>query len=141
VDCSKIKARVVAADERETKGIRTILNFGHTVGHAIETADKYRNYFHGEAVALGMRAATEISRQMGLLAKSDAQRINQVITTLGLPQKIRNVAVADILKYMQFDKKFKAKKNRFVLVAGIGSVKVVEGVPLGVIRSAIETCR
>jgi len=139
--CSKIKARVVSADERETKGIRTILNFGHTIGHAIETADQYRNYNHGEAVALGMRVAAEISRQEGLLTKTDSQRINQVITRAGLPAKIAKVRPADILKFMQFDKKFQAKKNRFVLAAGIGSVKVMEGISPAVIRSAIDSCR
>lgn len=138
-DCSKIKARVVAADERETRGVRTILNFGHTIGHAIETADRYQHYLHGEAIALGMRVACEISCRMKWLSRAEAARVNELLSKLGLPQKIRQVRVQDILRFMVFDKKFKAKKNRFVLATGMGSVKVVAGIKPQVIRAAIES--
>jgi len=136
--CSRIKARVVAADEKETKGLRTILNFGHTVGHAIEAANQYKNYHHGEAVALGMRAAAGISCRMGMLEDADARRINAVLTALGLPEKIRGIPCAQVLKCMAFDKKFKAGENRFVLATGIGSVRVIERINPRVIRSAVN---
>jgi len=139
--CSRIKARVVMSDEKETKGIRTILNFGHTAGHAIEAANRFKNYHHGEAVALGMRVAAEISRRMRLLSSADAQRINQLLSACGLPEKIRHVTTRQILKHMQHDKKFKGKKNRFVLATGLGSVKVVEGVNWKTVRAALETYR
>ena len=137
-DCSRIKAKVVMTDEKETKGVRTILNFGHTVGHALEAANQYRNYHHGEAVALGMRVATEISVRMKLLKKEDAARIGRLLTAIGLPEAIRHVRPSAILRHMQHDKKFKAGKNRFVLAQHIGSVKVVEGVPAQIIQSSIQ---
>ena len=72
---SSIKRDVVIADEKETKGIRSILNFGHTIGHAIEAAGKYNQYQHGEAVALGIIAETELSKRLGLLSKKDSEKI------------------------------------------------------------------
>jgi len=136
--CSAIKARVVASDEKETKGLRTILNFGHTVGHAIEAASSFKGYCHGEAVAVGMRIAAHISRQLKLTAKDNVARVNEVISALGLPEKAAKVSLSAILKYMKHDKKFKGKTNRFVLMTGIGSVKVVEGVSETVIRKAVQ---
>ena len=136
--CSAIKADVVRQDERETKGIRTILNFGHTVGHAIEAASGYDHYHHGEAVALGMRVAADISTRLGLLNFKEAIRIHQVLDNIGLPQKIRKVSIKSILARMQHDKKFRAGKNRFVLATAIGRVKVLEGVPLRIVTQAIK---
>jgi len=77
--CSRIKAKIVAADEKETKGIRSFLNFGHTLGHAIEAAGGYDRFQHGEAIALGMRMAAEISVRSKLLSASQAERINHLI--------------------------------------------------------------
>ncbi len=136
--CSAIKAHIVASDEKETKGLRTILNFGHTLGHAIEAASSYRGYCHGEAVAIGMRMAAHISCQMKLVDKDKVQRINEVISALGLPEKAAKVKLSEILKYMKHDKKFKGKTNRFVLMTGIGSVKVVEGVSTQAIKKAAQ---
>ena len=138
VSCSRIKAKIVMTDELETKNVRTILNFGHTVGHAIESANKYKNYHHGEAVALGMRAANHIAIKLGLLKKSQAQRINALLSCVGLPEKIKYVTLPQIMHHMLHDKKFKGKKNKFVLATDIGSVKVVESVDNRVIRSAIR---
>ncbi len=140
VRCSRIKAGVVTADEKETKGIRTILNFGHTVGHAVEAAGGYDRYHHGEAVALGMRVAAEISRQKGMLANAQNEKLNGLLSDIGLPEKIKGVTLANILRIMQHDKKFAKGKNRFVLAQGIGRVKVVAGVSSSVIQKAIRTC-
>jgi 3-dehydroquinate synthase len=136
--CSRIKARVVSADEKETKGIRTILNFGHTVGHAVEAASRYGQYQHGEAVGLGMRVAAAISCAMGCLKDADADRLNRLITSVGLPQKIEKVKLKDILERMRHDKKFVGSQNRFVLATKIGNVKVVKGIPLDIITAAIQ---
>jgi 3-dehydroquinate synthase len=136
-ECSRIKVAVVKADEKETKGIRTILNFGHTVGHAIEAAGKFKLYHHGESVALGMRVASEISVQMGIFNSVEAEQLNQLLTKIGLPKEINQLKVSNIVQLMQHDKKFVAGKNRFVLVQQIGKVKVVEGVPADLIRKAI----
>ncbi len=137
--CSRIKARVVMADEKETKGIRTILNFGHTAGHAVEAASRYGQYQHGEAVALGMRVAAQISCALGLFKPADAERLGQLISAIGLPQKINKVKLKDIIELMRHDKKFVAGRNRFVLATEIGRVKVVEDVPMGTITAAINS--
>lgn len=137
VACSRIKARIVEKDERETKGIRTILNFGHTIGHAVETASHYRRYQHGEAVALGMRAAADLSGRLGLLDRATIARVNEVLSAIGLPVYIEGISAAAILKAMEHDKKFQGKKNRFVLATGIGGVKVLEEIPHSLIRKAV----
>ncbi len=136
--CSRIKARVVEKDTKETKGIRTILNFGHTIGHAIETAAGYQLYHHGEAVALGMRVACDIALRLGMLNSLSCQRIHSLISACGLPQSIDHVSLRQILSIMQHDKKFLNKKNRFVLPVAIGRVKVIEGVPRTVIKKAVQ---
>ena len=136
--CARIKAKIVSLDEKETKGLRTVLNFGHTVGHAVEAAAKYDQYHHGEAVGLGMRVAARISVSMGLLAAPQELRINQLITSVGLPEKITGVRLAKILDLMRHDKKFTAGHNRFVLTPKIGQVKVVTDIPAQIISKAIQ---
>ncbi|MBF0484515.1 MAG: 3-dehydroquinate synthase [Candidatus Omnitrophica bacterium] len=136
-ECSKIKAAVVAIDEKETIGLRTILNFGHTIGHAIEAANKFGYYQHGEAVALGMRCAAEISVIKKLCSPKDAVRLNALLDDMGLPKKIGKTKLSDILSLMKRDKKFISGKNRFVLMRKIGIVDVIEGVPEEVIKEVI----
>lgn len=136
--CSQIKTDVVLADEKETKGIRTILNFGHTIGHAIEAVGGFEQYGHGEAIAIGMRMAADISAQLGIASETTVGRINAVLDAIGLPEKVEKQKVADILKLMRHDKKFVSGKNRFVLAKTIGAVKVIEDVSLDVIKSAIR---
>ena len=138
--CSRIKADVVMRDEKETKGIRTILNFGHTVGHAIEAAGGYRRYQHGEAVAAGMRIAAEISQRMGLLSRDNVLRLERLLTAVGLPTQVRGIPLKNICKLMQHDKKFVGRKNRFVLAREIGRVEVVAEVPLKIIQASINAC-
>lgn len=136
--CAGIKARIVSEDEKETKGLRTVLNFGHTVGHAVEAAAQYDQYHHGESVGLGMRVAARISVSMGLLPAAQELRINQLITSVGLPEKIKGVRLAKILELMKHDKKFTAGHNRFVLARKIGQVKVVRDIPANIITQAIQ---
>lgn len=135
---SCIKAKIVQQDEREEKGIRTILNFGHTIGHAIEAAGKYKKYNHGEAIALGMLAAGDISEEAGLLDNRVNQRIKNLIESAGLPCKIKNISVSDIIKAHYRDKKFIGLKNRFVLIKDIGKAKIMEGIPLKIIKHALQ---
>lgn len=137
-ECSRIKAKVVMKDEKETKGIRGILNFGHTVGHAIEAAKYFKDYHHGEAIALGMRVAAEISCQKKMFKDRDARRLNALISAAGLPSEIRKVRVTPILMAMRHDKKFQGKKNRFILAERIGRVRVVDGVEENIIRNAVR---
>ena len=137
--CSQIKADVVTRDEKETKNLRTILNFGHTVGHAVEAAGQYNTYHHGEAVALGMRIAADIACRMGLFSRQEFLRLESLLSKIGLPSKIQNVRLSRILEAMSHDKKFKSGKNRFVLPIRIGKVRVVEDVLPQVIRQAIQS--
>ena len=137
VRCSQIKSKIVMQDEKETKGLRTILNFGHTIGHAIEAAGRYNSYQHGEAIALGMRISADISYQMGMLSQADLKFLNRLLSNIGLPEKIKKVALAHIVRMMQHDKKFLTGKNRFVLAEALGHVRVVEDVPLKFVKRAI----
>lgn len=135
---SRIKAKIVQQDEREEKGLRTILNFGHTIGHAIEAAAGYRTYSHGEAVALGMLVAAEISKSLRLLKSSALEKIEKLIKAVGLPLKIKKIPLNKIIQAHYYDKKFKGAKNRFVLLRGIGKTKIVENIALLVIEEAIK---
>ncbi|MBF0512414.1 MAG: 3-dehydroquinate synthase, partial [Candidatus Omnitrophica bacterium] len=135
--CAQIKAKIVAADEKETKNLRTVLNFGHTVGHALEAAGGYR-YHHGESVALGMRVAARISVDMAHLKPAEESRINDLITKVGLPEKMEGIRLMKILDLMRHDKKFTAGQNRFVLTPKIGQVKVVTDIPEDIIIKAIK---
>jgi len=136
---SKIKADIVGRDEREAKGIRTDLNFGHTAGHAIEAASGFNKYTHGEAVALGMLIASEISRKLGLINSSLNARIEGLIKKTGLPVTIGRVSLREIMKAIYRDKKFRGEKTRLVLIAGLGKVRIVEGVPLKIVKESINS--
>jgi 3-dehydroquinate synthase len=137
VRCSRIKARLVSQDEREEKGIRTILNFGHTAGHAIEAASGYKGYGHGEAVALGMRIACALSRSLTGLKEEDASRIEALLNAYGLPRALKGLALAKVLGAMSLDKKSLGAKNTWVLLKGIGRSAVVHGVKMEHIRRAV----
>ncbi len=136
---SKIKSSIVQADEREEKGIRTVLNFGHTIGHAIEAASGFGRYVHGEAVVLGMLVALEISQKRGLINNRLKIRVEELIKEFGLPTEIRGVTLKDIIKAFYRDKKFSGAKNRLVLVTGLGKTKIVENIPLEIIEEAIKS--
>ena len=136
--CSYIKAMIVRLDEREERGVRTILNFGHTIGHAIEAAADYKRYNHGEAIALGMLVAADMSQKMGLIHEKTTQRIENLIKKVGLPTRIEKLSIDDVIKAHYYDKKFIGSKNRFVLIRGIGKTKIVENIPLKLIREAIK---
>ena len=134
-----IKAKVVALDEREKKGIRTILNYGHTIGHAIETACEYEaNYTHGEAISIGMVCAAEIAHRLKLCSLKTLGRIESMIAIAGLPIHIKNVSLSKIMKTYLHDKKFINGKNRFVLPVEIGKVEVHEDIPENLIKKVIS---
>ncbi len=135
---SSIKAKIVQLDEREEKGLRTILNFGHTIGHAIEAAGGYKRYNHGQAIALGMLVALDIGRAMGHTDKNTQERIEKLIRAVGLPTRIKKVSLAGIIKAHYFDKKFSGAKNKFVIAEKIGRVRIEESIPLSMIQAAIK---
>jgi len=125
----EIKARVVAADERETRGVREVLNFGHTVGHAIEALTGYRRYLHGEAVAIGMVSAALLSQRLGRLAGEDVERLVRLLRRAGLPTAPPPLDEGELLAVMQRDKKVRDGRLRFVLLDRIGQAFVTDEVP------------
>lgn len=135
---SRIKAEIVRQDEREEKGIRTILNFGHTIGHALEAAGGYKGYNHGEAVAIGILIASDISLALGSLSDKNQKRIEKIIEVMGLPTRIKGISANNILKSYYHDKKFIGARNRFVLIDDIGNPKITENVPLELITDILK---
>lgn len=133
----EIKARVVSEDERES-GLRAILNFGHTIGHAVETATEYKRFLHGEAIAIGMCAASKIAVKMGLLKEKDAERIKHLVKLYKLPVDVpKDINASEILSAMEIDKKVKDGKIRFILPESIGKVRIEDSVTREVIREAL----
>jgi 3-dehydroquinate synthase len=131
------KARVVAADEREG-GLRAILNYGHTLGHVVETLSGYGTYLHGEAVGLGMLAAGEVSLAMGLWQPGDQQRQRAVIASAGLPLAWPALDPEAVLACLQGDKKVRQGRVRFVLPTAIGAVEIRDDVEPEIILRALE---
>ena len=125
--CCEIKAEIVATDERES-GVRALLNFGHTFGHAIETASGYGNWLHGETVAMGMVMAADLSHKLGWIDLAVAQRIRAVLEeNFGMPVlPPADISVEQYLDLMLSDKKAESGKIRFVLLKAIGK-GVVDG--------------
>jgi 3-dehydroquinate synthase len=124
--CCSLKADVVRNDEREniSSGGRAILNFGHTVGHAIEAAVRYSGVKHGEAVLIGMLVETRMAGLLGLLEKTEEERITTLIKRLSLPDILPGLSNRKLLSYMAHDKKVSENKIRFVLPIRVGSVQI-----------------
>ena len=135
--CCVIKARVVRSDEREG-GLRRILNFGHTVGHALEAVTRYRRFLHGEAVGLGMRAASRIAERLGLLPAGDRETIERAISSVGELPSTKTLALDDILSAMHRDKKVESGRAAFVLPVEIGKVVIRSDVPPQIVRAALK---
>ncbi|HEX5107084.1 MAG TPA: 3-dehydroquinate synthase [Vicinamibacterales bacterium] len=127
VDSCRIKADVVSQDERES-GLRRILNYGHTVGHALESVTKYRRYLHGEAIAYGMLAAADLAVARGALAERERQALAQLITLLGPLPPIADLAIADVLEAIRRDKKVVHGKLHFVIAIEIGATMTIDDV-------------
>jgi len=123
----RIKASVVAADEKEA-GLRRILNFGHTAGHALEAVTKYRRYRHGEAVAYGMLVAAELAVMRGALAAPDRAALAALIASLGPLPPIADISTREMLDAMQHDKKMVAGRLNYVLPTSIGSTTIVDDI-------------
>jgi len=131
-----IKAAIVEKDEKETLGLRALLNFGHTIGHAIENAAGYGTFLHGEAISLGIVAALRISRRIEGLSAEAEQRVLQLLRALHLPVDWECVPPKDaVLAAMRSDKKFEAGKIRFVLTPRLGEAVVSDKVTLSDIES------
>jgi 3-dehydroquinate synthase len=137
--CSSLKAEVVGADELERGGYRSILNFGHTAGHAIETASSYRKSLnHGEAVAVGMLVATDIAVFLKMVDEKIARRLESLIKRSGLPTHAKGVELSRVLKAASYDKKIIKGKRRWILPKDIGHVVVCHSLPDALIKKAIS---
>ena len=137
-----IKARIVEADEKETLGLRALLNFGHTIGHAIEAEAGYGNMFHGEAIALGLRAALDLSVQKAGLDPAFARRCLEALARFDLPLVLPDTFHDDaLLAHLARDKKFEDGAIRFVLLNAPGSAFVSKDVTIGDVRAAIRRLR
>lgn len=137
-----IKATIVEEDERETTGKRALLNFGHTLGHGIEAAGGYGRFLHGEAISLGLVAATRLSVEKTGLPPSDGDRIIAALETYGLPTVLADDVPDDaILTAMERDKKFEAGQIRFVLLKAIGEALVSDVVTQGDLGKALGKLR
>ena len=138
----EIKAWVVGQDEKEA-GLRAILNFGHTFGHAIEAGMGYGNWLHGEGVAAGMVIAAELSQRLGLVETSFVSRLRKLIERAGLPVRAAVIDAQDnagrYLELMRVDKKSEAGEIRFVLIDGPGKA-VMRSAPDALVREVIESC-
>ena len=123
-----IKAEIVAEDERES-GLRRVLNFGHTFGHAIETGLGYGAWLHGEAVAAGMAMAADLSRQLGYISEADTARIRSLLQRAGLPTAAKGIAPARMHQLMSVDKKVMEGRIHFVLLERLGAATLRDDVP------------
>jgi len=132
-----IKARVVEKDELESH-YRMVLNFGHTIGHAIESLTGYTTYTHGEAVAIGMVYAAKLSQLTGRCTGDVPRRIIGLIESFGLPTKLPSLKARDMIQSMYLDKKTVHKKIRFILVKDIGSIEIVDHVTEPHIEEALK---
>jgi 3-dehydroquinate synthase len=132
----ELKAAIVAQDEREA-GARALLNFGHTFGHAIETATGYGSWLHGEAVAAGMVIAAELSSRCGLLARDQAARLRELVGRAGLPVAPPRIAAARWRELMALDKKTAKGGVRFVLLDGLGKATLKSAVDEALVSESI----
>lgn len=138
-ECSKIKAEIVEKDEYDRRGIRMILNFGHTIGHGIETASNYsKRYSHGGAISIGMLCAVELGILLNITSPDVLKRLENLIIKIGLPNKIHSLKIKDIMKAIVYDKKFQGGKTRMVFIKNIGKAFVKEGIPWYLIEKVIE---
>jgi 3-dehydroquinate synthetase len=152
-----IKAQVVSQDEKEREGKRTILNYGHTIGHGVEAATRYKRFLHGEAVAIGMMGAAKLSERLGLLSSEAVGRQQTLLQKFGLPTSLRaeaagqrrgrqrsnlKLSLSGITRAMELDKKVKGKTIRWVLLENVGRAVIRSDVPhrdvLAVLRGLME---
>lgn len=132
-----VKAAVVSEDEREETGRRTILNYGHTLGHALEAVTGYERFRHGEADAIGMTAAAAISRRLGLLSEEVERRQRDLLERFGLPTRAEGIDREAVLSATAHDKKVRAGAVRWVLLEDAGRTVLSDDVPQSVVEEAL----
>lgn len=135
-ECCRIKAAVVMADERES-GPRRALNFGHTVGHALEAITKYKRFRHGEAIGYGMLAAAHISRERGLMSDDDVQTMTGAIRSLGPMPAVNDLKIKEALAAITLDKKVVSGRLHFVAAKGLGATVSISDVSTDELKKAL----
>lgn len=138
--CCRLKADVVEQDERETTGLRAVLNYGHTFAHAIEAVAGYGQLLHGEAVAIGMACAAELSVRLGRVDESFVSKQNRLLEALSLPVGVPPMELDALMEAMRHDKKTEHGKLRFVLPTRMGHVELVDGVDERLVADVWRAC-
>lgn len=138
--CVQIKSAVVSADERDTSGRRALLNFGHTVGHAIERALGYRGWLHGEAIAVGMVVEAQIGVLLGFTPQEVCEELRSTLNSAGLPTVLPAIDSDTLLSAMHTDKKRVGEHLHIVLLKSVGNAELVRNIPTEVIREALKRC-
>ncbi|MCX5642192.1 MAG: 3-dehydroquinate synthase [Candidatus Omnitrophica bacterium] len=133
----RLKAGIVEQDERDTKGIRMVLNYGHTIGHAVESAAGFK-YSHGESVSIGMVCANDLACELGIFSRAEAERIEILLSKIGLPVKIAHGKLADIIRFLKYDKKSVDGGNRFVLPVKFGKTEIKSALSPALIKKVIK---
>ena len=133
-----IKANVVSRDERETLGIRILLNYGHTIGHAIESSTGYTKYLHGEAVSIGMMAAAKIGQFVGVLREEEVIRQEDVLKAYGLPVRAQGLDAKEIIEATTSDKKTSDGIVNWVLLEGLGNAVTNNKIPINYVLDAVN---
>ncbi len=140
--CAALKAGVISRDETDRSGVRAILNLGHTVGHAVETAGGLKQWRHGEAVSLGLVAAVRISAALGMIPDAAADKTTEVLGRFGLPVACPKFKVAEIKAALGYDKKMSAGELKWVLLEGVGRGVTGRRVPTDTVEMVLKgLCR
>ena len=132
-----IKADIVSQDERETLDIRILLNYGHTIGHALEASTEYGRFMHGEGVSVGMMGAGRIAREMGMIGDDILDRQRDLLRRFNLPITAQGVDISAIRGAMSLDKKTVGGANRWVLLEDVGKATVRRDIPTEVVDETL----
>ncbi len=133
-----IKAEIVSQDERETLGIRILLNYGHTIGHALEASTEYGRFFHGEGVSVGMIGVALMAREMGMIPQEVVDRHFELLNRFNLPTSASGVKAPDVLRAMSLDKKTESGSNRWVMLEEVGKAVVRNDVPTELVERTVR---
>lgn len=139
--CVNLKAQIVSEDERDLTGRRALLNFGHTVGHALETVLCYRNWLHGEAIAVGMVVEAELGQILGVTPAETVQELRETIARAGLPTRLPPSVCSDaLINAARYDKKRAGDSLSVVLLHAIGNAQLMPNIPDSALRDALQRC-
>ena len=133
-----IKADIVSQDERETLDIRILLNYGHTIGHALEASTAYGQFMHGEGVSIGMMGAARMAEQMGLIPQQIVDRQKAILERFNLPITAKGVPLDQVRQAMSLDKKSDGGTNRWVMLEDIGKATVRRDVPQSLVEETLQ---